>query len=62
MQTIRIIITSPNPPNIVVEEKLPTKPDVVEKLSDLLKQFQTPIKVKKGDARVKSFRMKQKRT
>ncbi len=48
MPTIRITITSPNPPNIVVEEKLPQKADVVEKLSDLLKQFQISQKVNKA--------------
>jgi hypothetical protein len=56
MQTIRITIISPNPPNIVVEEKLPQKTDVVEKLSDLFKQFQISQKVNKGETRVKSLK------
>ena len=59
MQTIRITITSPNPPDIVIEEQQPKKPDVVEKLGNLLKQLQAKQEVKQDEACSESFQTKQ---
>ena len=40
MQTIRITITTPTPPDIVIKECAPEKPDVDEKMAELLKKLQ----------------------